>query len=95
MSSVPVQRHSRRRDRLDRRDGIAFDARNLHQTADGVNFHLDGGPIVARGKVIFGVSLGTDTPRGGCFIVALDAKDGSEVWRFHTVAQPGQPGGDS
>ena len=63
--------------------------------ADGVNFHLDGGPIVARGKVIFGVSLGTDTAKGGCFIVALDAKDGAEVWRFHTVAQPGQPGGDS
>ena len=63
--------------------------------ADGVSFHLDGGPIVARGKVIFGVSLGTDTARGGCFILALDARDGSEVWRFHTVAQPGEPGGDS
>ena len=63
--------------------------------ADGVNFHLDGGPIVARGKVIFGVSLGTDTAKGGCFIVALDARTGSEVWRFHTVAQPGEPGGDS
>ena len=63
--------------------------------ADGVSFHLDGGPIVARGKVIFGVSLGTDTAKGGCFIVALDAKDGAEVWRFHTIAQPGEPGGDS
>ncbi len=63
--------------------------------ADGVNFHLDGGPIVARGKVIFGVSLGTDTAKGGCFIVALDARDGREVWRFHTVAQPGEAGGDS
>ena len=63
--------------------------------ADGVAFRLDGGPIVARGKVIFGVSLGTDTAKGGCFIVALDARDGSEVWRFHTVAQPGEPGGDS
>ena len=63
--------------------------------ADGVNFHLDGGPIVANGKVIFGVSLGTDTPKGGCFIVALDAKDGHEIWRFHTVAQPGETGGDS
>jgi len=63
--------------------------------ADGVSFHLDGGPIVAKGKVIFGVSLGTDTAKGGCFIVALDARDGSELWRFHTVAQPGEPGGDS
>ncbi len=63
--------------------------------ADGVSFHLDGGPIVARGKVILGVSLGTDTPKGGCFILALDARDGAEVWRFHTVAQPGEPGGDT
>ena len=63
--------------------------------ADGVNFHLDGGPIVAGGKLIFGVSLGTDTPKGGCFIVALDARDGHEIWRFHTVAQPGEAGGDS
>ena len=63
--------------------------------ADGVSFHLDGGPIVARGKLIFGVSLGTDTAEGGCFILALDARDGREVWRFHTVAQPGEPGGDS
>ena len=63
--------------------------------ADGVSFHLDGGPIVAKGKVILGVSLGTDTAKGGCFILALDARDGSEVWKFHTVAQPGEPGGDS
>ncbi len=63
--------------------------------ADGVSFHLDGGPIVAKGKVILGVSLGTDTAKGGCFILALDANDGSEVWRFHTIAQPGEPGGDS
>ncbi len=41
--------------------------------ADGVSFHLDGGPIVVHGKVILGVSLGTDTAKGGCFIVALDA----------------------
>jgi alcohol dehydrogenase (cytochrome c) len=63
--------------------------------ADGVSFHLDGGPIVAKDKLVFGVSLGTDTARGGCYIVALNARDGSEVWRFHTVAQPGEPGGDT
>jgi alcohol dehydrogenase (cytochrome c) len=32
---------------------------------------------------------------GGCFIVALDVTTGAEAWRFHTVAQPGEPGGDS
>lgn len=72
----------------------AEDASNRGR-ADGVSYHIDGGPIVVKGKVILGVSLGTDTPKGGCFIVALDARDGAEMWRFHTVAQPGQPGGDT
>ncbi|MGZ3369391.1 MAG: outer membrane protein assembly factor BamB family protein [Caulobacteraceae bacterium] len=53
-----------------------------------------GVPIVADGKVVVGVSLAIDTPSGN-FIVALDANTGQEIWRFKTVAQPGQPGGDS
>lgn len=53
-----------------------------------------GVPIVADGKVVVGVSLAIDTPSGN-FIVALDADTGQEVWRFKTVAQPGEPGGDS
>ena len=59
------------------------------------DFRLDGAPIIARGKVIIGVSLGITNPTGGCFILGLDAQTGDEVWRFHTIARPGQPGGDS
>jgi alcohol dehydrogenase (cytochrome c) len=55
---------------------------------------LNGGPIVAKGKVIIGVSLGVATG-GGCFIVGLDAESGKESWRFHTIARPGEPGGDT
>jgi alcohol dehydrogenase (cytochrome c) len=55
---------------------------------------VDGGPIVVNGKVILGVSLGVNTA-GGDFIVGLDARSGTQLWRFHTIAQPGQPGGDS
>lgn len=55
---------------------------------------LNSAPVVAQGRVIIGASLGTSFP-GGCFIVGLDAANGEERWRFHTVAQPGQPGGDS
>lgn len=57
---------------------------------------ITGGPLLAKGKIIQGVSgcQGTTYP-GGCFIVALDATDGRELWRFHTIARPGQPGGDS
>ncbi|MGH9687706.1 MAG: PQQ-binding-like beta-propeller repeat protein [Candidatus Acidiferrales bacterium] len=59
------------------------------------DFRLDGAPLVVHGKVIEGVSLGITNPRGGCFIVGLDANTGNELWRFHTIARPGQPGGDS
>jgi alcohol dehydrogenase (cytochrome c) len=59
------------------------------------DFRLDGAPIVARGKVMIGVSLGITNPSGGCFIVGLDAQSGDEVWRFYTIPRPGQPGGDS
>jgi alcohol dehydrogenase (cytochrome c) len=59
------------------------------------DFRLDGAPIVARGKVMIGVSLGITNPSGGCFIVGLNAQSGDEVWRFHTIPRPGEPGGDS
>ena len=63
--------------------------------ADGSPFRVDGGPIVAHGKVILGVSLGVTRGKGGAYVVALDAQSGKEVWRFNTIAQPGEPGGDS
>jgi alcohol dehydrogenase (cytochrome c) len=61
---------------------------------DNVKPQLNGGPIVAHGKVVMGASLGIDSP-GGDFIVGLDANTGKELWRFNTIARPGQPGGDS
>jgi alcohol dehydrogenase (cytochrome c) len=61
---------------------------------DGAYFHISGGPLLAHGNVIVGVSLGIDTG-GGNFIVGLDSHSGAEKWRFNTIARPGQPGGDS
>jgi alcohol dehydrogenase (cytochrome c) len=55
---------------------------------------LSSGPLVARGVVMIGASLGL-TNKGGCFIVGLDAATGAERWRFNTVARPGTPGGDT
>jgi alcohol dehydrogenase (cytochrome c) len=52
-------------------------------------FQLTGGPLVAKGKVMQGV--GGQSP-GGNFIVALDIDTGKEAWRFHTIAQQGEPG---
>jgi alcohol dehydrogenase (cytochrome c) len=59
-----------------------------------VGLQLNGGPIVAKGKVIIGVSLGVQSG-GGCYIVGLDVESGKESWRFNTVARPGEPGGDT
>jgi len=63
--------------------------------AEGVALHLNGGPIVAKGIVILGASLGLENSPGGDFIVGMDAKTGAERWRFHTLARPGEPGGDT
>jgi alcohol dehydrogenase (cytochrome c) len=60
--------------------------------AEGSGFGLSGGPLVARGKVMQGVN---GQAAGGAYIVALDAESGEEAWRFHSIARPGEPGGDS
>ena len=61
---------------------------------DGAYFHISGGPLLVHGKVIVGVSLGINTG-GGDFIVGLDAHSGAQLWRFNTIAHPGEPGADS
>jgi alcohol dehydrogenase (cytochrome c) len=53
------------------------------------SYTISGGPIVVNGKIIFG----TRGPKP--FIVALDAKNGKELWRFWTIPKEGEEGGDS
>jgi len=80
---------------LDARSGkLLWDHEILSPALTTEGVRLDGGPIVVKGKVIMGVSFSTPL-KGGCFIFALDAQSGRELWRFHTVARPGEPGGDS
>jgi alcohol dehydrogenase (cytochrome c) len=50
-------------------------------------------PLVVKDKVIVGVGGGEFGIRG--FVAAYDPKDGHEIWRFYTVPEPGQPGGDT
>src|SRR6185437_12441057 len=57
------------------------------------------GPIVIGGKVLQGLS-GCDryqaNPSGrGCFVSAFDTETGKLAWRFNTIAQSGEPGGDT
>jgi alcohol dehydrogenase (cytochrome c) len=59
-------------------------------------YTFTGGPIVANGKVVAGISGCTNPGTGsGCFIVALDANSGTELWRTKTIAQPDSPGDES
>ncbi len=81
---------------------LALDARtgelrwdHLIEESGGV-LRLTGGPMVVHGKVIQGVSGCSGAGyAGGCFILALDAETGKELWRFNTIARPGLAGGDT
>uniref|UniRef100_UPI003983798F outer membrane protein assembly factor BamB family protein n=1 Tax=Phenylobacterium sp. TaxID=1871053 RepID=UPI003983798F len=55
--------------------------------------NLRSAPLIVGEKVIQAVT-GSAAP-GGNFIVGLDIATGKELWRFHTIARPGEPGGDS
>jgi alcohol dehydrogenase (cytochrome c) len=47
-------------------------------------------PLVVKDKVLVGSGGGEYGIRG--FIAAYDAGSGEEVWRFHTIPGPGEPG---
>lgn len=60
-----------------------------------LRYQLTSGPLIVKDKVIQGVTGCGAAQPGGCYIVALDANTGAELWRFNTLARPGEPGGDS
>ncbi len=67
-----------------------------HQVVDNTyKYGMSAGPLIVKGKIIQGMTNCSGVQPGGCFIVALDANTGNEVWRFNTLAHPGDPGGDS
>jgi alcohol dehydrogenase (cytochrome c) len=53
------------------------------------------GPIVAKGKLIEGMGGCSEYQEKKCFISAYDAATGKQLWKFHTIATEGQPGGDT
>ncbi|MEJ0007283.1 MAG: PQQ-binding-like beta-propeller repeat protein [Steroidobacteraceae bacterium] len=55
-----------------------------------VREQLNGGPLVAAGKVMVGTAgTGIGAKPGGPQLVGLDAATGKELWRFGTIAKPG------
>jgi alcohol dehydrogenase (cytochrome c) len=78
---------------LDARTGkVAWD----HTVADSkLGYEYTSGPIVAKGKVIAGITGCTRYKNDVCFISAHDPQTGKELWRTSTVARPGEPGGET
>jgi alcohol dehydrogenase (cytochrome c) len=53
------------------------------------------GPLIARGKVIQGMGGCSQYVEQKCFISAYDAATGKQLWKFHTIAREGEPGGNT
>jgi alcohol dehydrogenase (cytochrome c) len=56
-------------------------------------YSITAAPLALKNLVITGVAGGEFGVRG--FVDARDAETGKEIWRFHTIPQPGEPGAES
>ena len=77
---------------------VALDARTgelVWETVIQEGNSNSSGPIVADGKVITGMGGCSRYIERRCFISAHDANTGELVWRFNTIAEVGEPGGDT
>ena len=79
---------------LDHKSGEVIWDTGINTEQSGVlPYALRGAPVIAGNMLVQGVTA-TFMPGGG-FIVGLDLETGQEVWRFNTVAWPGEPGGNT
>ena len=77
---------------------VALDARTGEQVWETLiqeGNSLSSGPIVADGKIISGLASCATYGSSRCFISAYDANTGAPLWRFDTIAEAGEPGGDT
>ncbi len=56
-------------------------------------YYATGGPIIANGVLISGVSGGESTTRG--FLDGWDPDTGKRLWRRYTIPAPGEPGSET
>src|SRR5262245_4316518 len=75
---------------------VAIDAKsgrpvwNVAVADPKLGYSMTMAPLVVKDKVLIGTGGGEYGIQG--FIAAYDAKSGKEVWRFHTIPGPGEPG---
>ncbi len=81
---------------LDAKTGVEVWDHTIELSPPATNrrhFQLRSAPLIVGDKIIQGVTA--SAAPGGGFIVGLDIATGRELWRFHTIARPGEPGGNS
>ena len=78
---------------IDARTGALVWETTKADAADG--FSHNAGPTIAGGVVVSGISSCGQFTQAGCFITGHDPDTGEELWRTSTIAQPGEPGGDT
>jgi alcohol dehydrogenase (cytochrome c) len=76
---------------LDMETGKELWNQKFADMSDG--YYATGGPIVANGVLISGVSGGESTTRG--FLDGWDPETGKKLWRRYTIPEPGQPGSET
>jgi alcohol dehydrogenase (cytochrome c) len=80
---------------------VALDARTgkvVWQTAYAENskgFYTLSGPIVFKRKIVQGLHGCSNYREERCFISAYDTETGKLLWKFHTIARSGEPGGET
>jgi alcohol dehydrogenase (cytochrome c) len=76
---------------LDARSGRVLWEKEIADYKEG--YSATAAPLAAKGKVLVGVAGAEFGTRG--FVRAYDAATGESLWRFNTVAAPGEPGGET
>jgi alcohol dehydrogenase (cytochrome c) len=67
-----------------------------HAVADyKLGYRYTSGPIIAKGKIIAGMTGCERYKDDICSVSAHDPQTGRELWRTSTIARPGEPGGET
>jgi alcohol dehydrogenase (cytochrome c) len=80
---------------------IALDARSGRVVWDTqvmdpkLGYFYTSGPLAVRGVLITSMTGCQLFKSESCYIFGHDAQTGKELWRTSTIAQPGEPGGDT
>jgi alcohol dehydrogenase (cytochrome c) len=76
---------------IDAKSGKAIWNKTLIDWKKGQQLNV--APLVIKDKVILGPA--TNEYGVNCWVAAFDVRTGSEVWRFKTVPEPGEPGNET